>query len=54
MKTKKKLKLEDIRIESFVTCLDDSDKNNVNGGFIVSPWWICTYSDNTDSLEPCD
>ena len=32
MKNRKKLKLEDLRVNSFITSLNDSDKATVNGG----------------------
>ena len=42
MKNRKKLKLEDLRVNSFITSLNDSDKATVNGGSTVA----CQYGDN--------
>ncbi len=35
MKKKKKLNLEEIKIQSFVTSLKDDEKNEIKGGFTV-------------------
>jgi hypothetical protein len=42
MGKKKRLKLEGLKVESFVTSLNDNDKKMINGGLEGgSPVWLC-------------
>lgn len=39
MKKKKKFNLEEIKIQSFVTSLNDDEKKGIKGGFTI--WVLC-------------
>ena len=60
MEKKKKLKLEGLRVESFVTSLNDKEKKMINGGLQGgSPVWLCgpdqeTYVDTCDCRTVVD
>jgi hypothetical protein len=50
MKTKKKIKLENIRIQSFVTSLSHDERKRLKGGGIpFSPIWMCDPDKETDT-----
>jgi hypothetical protein len=52
MKTKKKIMLENIKIQSFVTSLSDDERKWLKGGGIpFSPIWMCTQ--DIPTAEEC-
>lgn len=54
MEKKKKLKLEGLRVESFVTSLNDKEKKMINGGLQGgSPVWLCE-PDKETCVDTCD
>ena len=54
MEKKKKLKLEGLRVESFVTSLNDKEKKMINGGLQGgSPVWLCKLDEET-RVDTCD
>jgi len=53
MKTKQKLKLEELKVQSFVTSLDENSKQTIEGGAVVTMRWQGCVPPPPGSSAPC-